>query len=80
AAFTWGWILPLLGFWLGGHAWVGEHIDLIIVAIVVVSLIPVLIEYLKHRAERKRAAAEAQGEDQGTAPAAQAASGGRHAA
>jgi membrane-associated protein len=57
AAFSWGIILPLAGIWLGRFKWVGENIDLIIILIVVASVTPMIVEYLRHRAEKKRAAA-----------------------
>ncbi|MDR2381724.1 MAG: VTT domain-containing protein [Bifidobacteriaceae bacterium] len=55
AAFSWGIILPLAGIWLGRFQWVGDNIDLIIILIVLLSITPMIVEYLKHRAARKRA-------------------------
>jgi membrane-associated protein len=52
AAFSWGIILPLAGMALGQFDWVGEHIDLIIILIVLLSITPMVIEYLRHRAAR----------------------------
>ncbi|MDR2566993.1 MAG: VTT domain-containing protein [Bifidobacteriaceae bacterium] len=54
AAFTWGIILPLAGIWLGRFQWVGDNIDLLIILIVLLSITPMIVEYLRHRAARKR--------------------------
>jgi membrane-associated protein len=57
AAFTWGVFIPLLGFWLGtSFPFVEQNIDLIIVAIVLASVTPMLVEYLRHRRAKDRAA------------------------
>jgi membrane-associated protein len=50
AAFSWGIILPLAGIGLGQFDWVGDNIDLIIILIVLASVTPMIIEYLRHRA------------------------------
>ncbi|MDR0592143.1 MAG: VTT domain-containing protein [Bifidobacteriaceae bacterium] len=57
AAFSWGIILPLAGIGLGQFKWVGDNIDLLIILIVLASVTPMLVEYLRHRAQRKRLAA-----------------------
>ncbi|MCL1897504.1 MAG: VTT domain-containing protein [Micrococcales bacterium] len=49
AAFTWGVLLPIAGYWLGRFAWVGNNIDLIIIAIVLVSIVPMVVEYFRHK-------------------------------
>jgi membrane-associated protein len=60
AALTWGVIIPLLGYFLGARfPFVQDNIDLIIILIVVVSVIPMLVEYLRHRAAAKHRAAAA---------------------
>ncbi|MDR2453669.1 MAG: VTT domain-containing protein [Bifidobacteriaceae bacterium] len=64
AAFSWGIILPLAGMALGQFPWVGDNIDLIIILIVLASVTPMIVEYLKHRAARGR------GEPAPAAPAA----------
>jgi membrane-associated protein len=55
AAFSWGIILPLAGMALGQFQWVGDNIDLIIILIVPASVTPMLVEYLKARAARRKA-------------------------
>ncbi|ROS76493.1 VTT domain-containing protein [Cellulomonas sp. PhB143] len=48
-AFVWGVGVTLLGYWLGNVTFVNDHIELILVAIVAVSLVPVAIEILRAR-------------------------------
>lgn len=48
-ALVWGGGVTLLGFWLGGYAWIGQNIDLIFIVIVVLSFIPIVLEALKAR-------------------------------
>ncbi|MCL2804236.1 MAG: VTT domain-containing protein [Micrococcales bacterium] len=55
AAFSWGIILPVLGFFLGSFEWVGQNIDIIIIGIVLLSVVPMVIEYLRHRGQRTNA-------------------------
>jgi membrane-associated protein len=46
-----GWIfaLTLLGYWFGNLPWIQQHLSLLIVGIVVISLLPALIGYLRHK-------------------------------
>ncbi|MEZ5658371.1 MAG: VTT domain-containing protein [Burkholderiaceae bacterium] len=48
-ALLWGAGLISLGFWLGRVAWVREHLSLITLMIIVVSVLPVLHRLLVHR-------------------------------
>jgi membrane-associated protein len=41
------------GYFLGQINWIGGHIDLILVLIVLVSVIPILIEWARNRKERR---------------------------
>jgi membrane-associated protein len=43
------------GYYLGRIDFIGNHIDLILVLIVVISVVPVVIEWARHRKERKLA-------------------------
>jgi membrane-associated protein len=46
----WGAGLTLLGYWLGSSfPWIGKNIEYAIVLIVVISLLPVAIEFIRHR-------------------------------
>jgi membrane-associated protein len=54
----WGCGVTLLGFWLGRVDFVTTHIELILVGIVALSVIPIVVEYLRGRARGRRAADE----------------------
>jgi membrane-associated protein len=56
-----GWIgsMTTLGYQLGSFAIVRRHFEKVVVAIILISLIPVIVEYLKSRRSRGAAAAEA---------------------
>lgn len=45
-----------LGYLLGNVTFVKEHIELILIGVVVVSVLPIVFEYVKHRREAKAAA------------------------
>lgn len=49
----WGAGLPLLGFFLGKIEFVKNNIEAAIIVIVLVSLLPVIIEFIKHRRESR---------------------------
>lgn len=46
---AWGAGLPLLGYFLGQIAFVKDNIEIAIIVIVLVSLLPVVLEIVKHR-------------------------------
>ena len=46
---AWGAGLPLLGFLLGRVDVVKDHIEIAILAVVFISLLPVVFEYISHR-------------------------------
>jgi membrane-associated protein len=48
-AAAWVFSLCLGGYWLGNLPWVKQNLSLLIVGIIVVSLLPVVIGWLKHR-------------------------------
>jgi membrane-associated protein len=50
----WGAGVTLLGFWLGQIAFVNKNIELILVAIVLISVVPIGIEYLRARAKTRK--------------------------
>jgi membrane-associated protein len=62
AAFSWGIILPLAGIALGQFKWVGDNIDLLIIVIVLISVTPMVVEYLRHRSAKKHAGGDSSGE------------------
>jgi membrane-associated protein len=53
----WGSGVTLLGYWLGHIAFVRTHIELMLVLLVLLSLVPVGIEYWRHRRQRSQSAA-----------------------
>jgi membrane-associated protein len=50
---VWATGVTLLGYWLGQVSLLNKHLDLVLVAIVAVSLIPVLVEVLRGRSARR---------------------------
>jgi membrane-associated protein len=54
AAFSWGIILPLAGIGLGRFEWVGNNIDLLIILIVLLSITPMIVAYLRSRATNRQ--------------------------
>ncbi|MEV7240383.1 VTT domain-containing protein [Streptomyces sp. NPDC093248] len=60
----WGAGVTLLGSWLGRHALVRDNIEAILILIVLVSVIPIAIEYLRARSKNKKAARQEAAEDE----------------
>jgi membrane-associated protein len=58
---TWVVIFTLLGYFFGNIPFVQEHFELVIIAIVVISVIPAVLEALKARREIRSAKLEAEG-------------------
>ena len=52
-AVLWGTGMTLLGYWLGQATFIKENIDLIALVIVALSLVPMVLEYLRERARRR---------------------------
>ncbi|MGW0534290.1 DedA family protein [Streptomyces sp. NPDC003032] len=69
----WGAGVTLLGAWLGNIEFVHKNIEAILILIVLISVVPIAIEFLRARGKSKKAAAA--GGAQGTPPAQR----GRHA-
>ncbi len=51
---AWGIAVPLLGYFLGGIAFVRAHIEMIIIAVVVLSILPLIVSFLRERHRRSR--------------------------
>jgi membrane-associated protein len=52
-AFLWAVGVTLLGYWLGQKfPKLGDYLDFVIPVIIVISLIPFLVEYVRHRRSR----------------------------
>ncbi|KUL42652.1 DedA family protein [Streptomyces regalis] len=56
---AWGTGVTLAGYWLGQIDFINKNVEAILVLIVFVSVVPIIIEYLRERAKKKRAAAQA---------------------
>lgn len=54
-ALLWATGVTLMGYFLGQIPFVRNHIDIMLILIVAVSLLPVLVEYLRHRSQTKAA-------------------------
>ncbi|MEV2252203.1 VTT domain-containing protein [Streptomyces sp. NPDC050147] len=70
----WGAGVTLLGAWLGNIDFVHKNIEAILILIVLISVVPIAVEFLRARGKSKKAAAAA-----GEAPGAAPVSRGRHA-
>ncbi|WP_172386082.1 VTT domain-containing protein [Streptomyces sp. MNP-20] len=66
----WGAGVTLLGAWLGKHEFVHKNIEAILILIVLISVVPIIIEFLRARSQKKKAAAQAPAAAQAS-PAAQ---------
>lgn len=55
-AFLWGVGVTLLGYWLGSYDVVKDNIEVALVLIVFVSLLPIIVEWVRHRLDRRRSA------------------------
>ena len=52
-ALLWATGVTLLGYFLGQIAFVGKHIEVMLILIVLLSLVPVAVEYVRHRMHSK---------------------------
>jgi len=48
-AVLWGGLVTLSGYWLGNVQFVADNIEIILLAFVFVSVLPILFEYVRHR-------------------------------
>ncbi|MEZ7004635.1 DedA family protein [Streptomyces sp. AD55] len=55
---AWGSGVTLAGYWLGQIDFIRANVEAILVLIVVLSVVPIIVEFLRERAKKKRAAAE----------------------
>ena len=53
-AFLWAVGVTVAGYFLGNITFVKDHIELILILVVVVSLIPLMIEFIRHRMARSK--------------------------
>ena len=57
-AVIWVLLLSYAGYFFGGTTWVRTNLKLVIVGIIVVSILPAVIEFLRHRFSRSNATPE----------------------
>lgn len=55
---AWGCGVTLAGYWLGQIEFIKTNVEPILILIVLLSVVPIIIEYLRERGKKKRAAAE----------------------
>ena len=53
--FVWATGVTLLGYWLGSVPLLADHIDLVLIVLVAVSLLPVIVEVLRARSDSPKA-------------------------
>ena len=51
-AFTWGISVPLIGYFLGNIAFIREHVIVVTLAMIGLSVIPVILELIKARSKK----------------------------
>jgi membrane-associated protein len=54
----WGSGLPLLGYYLGQFDIVKDHIEIAVLAVVAISLLPVVVELINHRRNKSKHSAD----------------------
>ncbi|MBA4863895.1 VTT domain-containing protein [Streptomyces sp. PSKA54] len=66
---AWGTGVTVAGYWLGQISFIKENVEAILILIVLLSVVPIAIEYLRERSKKKRLAAEAPAAGAETTPA-----------
>ncbi|QWB23970.1 MULTISPECIES: DedA family protein [Streptomyces] len=66
---AWGTGVTLAGYWLGQIGFIKKNVESILILIVLLSVLPIIIEYLRERSKKKRAAATPQQAPQSQLPA-----------
>ena len=54
-ALLWGGGVTLLGAWLGQYQWVGDNIDIIFIGIVLLSVLPIIVEFVRGISAKRQA-------------------------
>lgn len=65
---AWGTGVTLAGYWLGQIDFIKKNVESILILIVLLSVVPIIIEYLRERSKKKRGAAQASAERQQQPP------------
>ncbi|MFJ8182916.1 DedA family protein [Streptomyces sp. NPDC096105] len=55
---VWGTGVTVAGYWLGQIPFIKNNVETILILIVFLSVVPIIVEYLRERGKKKRAAAE----------------------
>ncbi|MDG9713078.1 DedA family protein [Streptomyces sp. DH10] len=55
---AWGTGVTLAGYWLGQIDFIKKNVESILILIVLLSVVPIIIEYLRDRSQKKRAASQ----------------------
>jgi membrane-associated protein len=61
---AWGTGVTLAGYWLGQIDFIKKNVEPILILIVLLSVVPIIVEYLRDRSQKKRDAAQAPAERQ----------------
>ena len=56
-AFIWVFVCCLAGFLLGNIAWVKKHFEIIVVAVIIISILPAIMAWMQARRQMKRGSA-----------------------
>ncbi|WP_309096574.1 VTT domain-containing protein [Streptomyces sp.] len=56
---AWGTGVTLAGYWLGQIDFIKKNVESILILIVLLSVVPIIVEYLRDRSKKKREAAQA---------------------
>ena len=54
----WGFLVTIAGYFLGQIKFIHDNIEIVLVLIILVSVLPMFVEYLRHRAKKAPATAE----------------------
>ncbi|MCK6641543.1 MAG: DedA family protein [Bacteroidia bacterium] len=53
--FLWISSMSLAGFWLGTNEWVKQHFEAVVIGIILISVLPMVIGFLRHKFSKKSA-------------------------
>jgi membrane-associated protein len=55
---SWVAVCLTAGYWFGNIPWVSKHFEMVIIGIIFISLLPMIVEYLRHRSGSAKKAPE----------------------
>ena len=53
---SWVAVCLTAGYWFGNIPWVSKHFEMVIIGIIFISLLPMIVEYLRHRSKSAKQA------------------------